>query len=702
VEGNAILSPRDDIVPGRNRPLSGTELLATLFEPRSVAIVGASTDPQSMSGRPLDHLVRHGYKGTIYLVNPNRPEIAGRPTVPSLADVPPESVDVALVAVGAARVADAVEQVAQAGVPCAVVLATGLSERDNPHRIRIDEIVRESGLRLVGPNSLGLLWTRSSGYLTPSSLVNRSAPKTGSIGLVTQSGAMGNVLLQSVLARGAGVAGWVSTGDEVDVGALEVASALLLRDEVTGVGLFLEGLGDLDWLEPLADAIEATKKPVYVLKGAQTASGADAAAGHTGRVVGAADASLAILREAGMQVVPTAGALGDALVVRELIGSLKGGRIGVVTTSGGAGVLTADAVERSAALTMSGDVLGDPGLRAKVGGRVSAISNPLDVAGSDVRIFSDWANAFASPELTDAVIAIESALIHDEHMLARELRAGAGTAPIVVVPVCEDEPVERAVALELADAGIAVIPSAERAVAALDLLPREEGGPAVPEPHADHGAGHELMGLEAAVEILGEDLPWAEFAVAPDSRSGAEAASRLGFPVALKAAGRTLHHRSEAGAVRIGVDEAHFAEAFAEVAAAARAAGDVVLVQEQVAAGFEVMISVVNDRELGPVAYVRPGGVLAELMDDQAVVWSGWNGPTRRFRLTASKAGRILSGYRGGRAYDVDALGLLVDALLTRVTSANLAFVELNPVIVSADGIRLVDALVATTPGGTA
>ena len=686
-----------NVLDNRDERLQGAGLVELLSTPRSVVIIGASGTPGAYSHRAFTYLRDYGFEGDVTLVNPNRSDVEGHPCIPSVDEIPPGSVDVAMVAVRAEQAAAAVADAARIGVRAAVTIASGISAAD---KAKMREVARSSGMRIIGPNCIGSVATRGAAYISFSSVVGEGKPRGGRIALVTQSGAMGNALMVSLLRRGAGISHWITTGDEVDVGALELISGLLAQEDVGAVGVFFEGMGDLEWMPAVREAIASTGKPVYVVKGAQTAAGRSAAAGHTGRVVGSGEASVSVMREAGITVLSNMSQLGDALVAADMIGLLPGPRVGIVSVSGGAGVLAADALVRTDKLELA-QLEGDAVLEEKLGGRVHKIANPLDVAGSPTEVFADWAATVATRPSTDAVLAIQANIMHDEQLLGTELaaREDRGT-PLIVVPFSEEDPLSRDVVLKLAAAGIPVMASAERAIAALEVLSLA-GADRDEAPVDEHREEpRDLIGLEEAVPLIGGSLPWARYAIADTLDEARTAAAELGFPVVLKAAGRTLHHRSDSGAVAVGVTEDSLAEAWERVEAAASAAGDKVMVQQQAGGGAEVMVSAMRDAELGPIAIVRPGGVFTELIQGSAILWGGWDAQARRQALERSIVGTLLLGYRGGRHYDLAALAEVVEQLLEAVAERRITFAELNPVMVGEQGVSLVDAL--ATPDGAA
>lgn len=670
--------------------LSGSSLVTLLTQPRSILLVGASANPKSYSARPLDFLQRYGFAGRIQVVNPQHRELGGIACVPRIEDVEPNSAEVAMILLPASQVAEAAESLADIGVRAATAIAGGFGVQGGL-REDLKDRVTKLPLRLVGPNCIGFVANASSSFLTFSGVMRESRPPWGSIGLVTQSGAMGNALLASLIERGAGISHWVSTGDEVDVGAFEMVAGLLDQPDVQAIGVFLEGIGDREWLGAVRSAIAATGKRVFLIKAGRTDAGKFAAAGHTGRVVGSSEASLAVLRDCGIRIVGSVAEMADALVTSDIIGRLPGPRTAIVSVSGGLGVIGADSVKESARLSMA-DVRLDSGLSGLLGGRVHEVTNPLDVGSTPSPEFAGWVRGFSASPTCDAVIMVQSRLLNDtDELVAALVAEGPPPGPVAFVPFTEAEPVPAAAIRKLAAHRVAVLPTVERAVAAFDLLADDVAAPE-PEVSAHEGKDEHLGGLVSTSRLLPQ-LAWARFEAVSTLDDAEQALSRFGGRAVVKAAGEKLHHRTEAGAVRTGVTEATLPEAFAVVRTAAEQAGDSVIVQEQLRGGVEVMVSAFDDPEVGPIAFVRPGGVMTELIRDQAVLWSGSSGEERLASLRGSVVGRLLCGYRGGKHYDIEALNGLVSQLLAAVGSGTREFIELNPVFVFEQSLGVVDAL---------
>ncbi len=675
-----------------NGKLMGAKLIEQLANPASIAIVGASSDLTSTSGRPLAHLLNYGYPGRIVPINPKRDEVGGVQTVHRVNEIEPGSVDVAMVLLAAPLVAGAVGDLARAGVKATIAIASGV---DPSGRAELERVAAESGMRIIGPNCLGSLTTASSTYLITSSIVGRRRPSVGRIALVTQSGAMGNLLLISLHARGVGLSHWLSTGDEVDVSALELVTGLLYQPDVSVVGVFMEGLGNLEWLPAMAEAVGKTGKQVIVLKAARTDAGRFAAAGHTGRVVGSAEIALAVMREAGMEIVDTLGGLADALIASEVLAPLPGRRVAIASVSGGTGVMAADSLRSSPNLELAA-FEDDPVLKGRLGGRVTRLENPLDMPVWDTHEFAGWVNALASSPRVDAVVVAEAGFVSDETVLAEDLATYRGrTAATMIVPLAESEPPPVDLVQKLSDSGVVVMPSVERAIAALNVIasrtPPTNAESRTERAHEDHDDN--VLGLEETVRILGDGWPWVKYTVTTDLDEATSGARAFGFPVVIKAAGRTLQHRSDTGAVAVGVTAAAFAAEFSRIAKLAAASGDQVMIQEQITGSLEVMVSGIWDPETGPVALLRPGGIVTELISEQAIVWGGWSTEVRRRHIESSIVGTLLGGYRGGPVGDLAAIANLVDRILDALSERRISFLELNPVLVAADRVTLVDAL---------
>ena len=675
--------------------LEGHELIRTLARPRSVAIVGASADPESVSARPLAYMRSAGYAGDLVAVNPRVNQIGDVRCVPSIDDLAPGEAEVALLALGAGRVTESVQALARHGTRAAVSIASGFEggSEGPARRAELRRALDASDIRLVGPNCVGVMTPPSGTHLNFSSLLQNGGVKAGRTALITQSGALGNGIVMSLLRRGAGLGMWVSTGDEVDVGALEALTGVLAEESIHAVGLFIEALTDLDWLERCRVAIAAAGKSVTVLKAARTEAGRQAASGHTGRVVGAADISRTVLRRLGTVEVTSVGELADALVGADILRRPTGRSISVVSVSGGSGVMAADRV-RAVGLELASVEDSAAAERIQSSLPHTKVSNPLDVPLlGQTETFGSVILELADLGVSDAVVAVESSLAHNRLDLINQLIGGAQSselAPVVLSHLSEDDLIEEELVHRLAGNGIAVAPSPERAVSMIERLapPKPDLSVTLTEPVA-HADG---VSFEQTLKVLGDGLPAAITVEVTSLQDACEQAARLGYPVVLKAAGRTVTHRTELGLVRTDVGEDDLEVAYTHVADGAAAYGDGVIMQSQRPPGIEILLSVLTDPEFGLIAIVRAGGILTELLDEQVVLPAVWSAQERAAELAQSRLGRLLGDYRGTESHDAEALLGLAETLLERLPGTDLQSVELNPVIVHRSGVSIVDA----------
>jgi acyl-CoA synthetase (NDP forming) len=618
--------------------------------------------------------------------------VLGRPAVPRIEDLP-ESVDLAMLNVPAAAVPDALRALEARGVGAAISIAGGFEAAEEPLRHEVIELMRSTRLRLIGPNCTGVMVPATATLTTMSSFLQHHRPPAGKVAIVSQSGGMGNGLLMSLYRRGGGISHLLTTGDELGTGCLELVAGVLPRDDVEVVGMFIEGITDVAWLDRVSALIESTGKPVLFYKSARTDAGRLAAGGHTGRVVGPADVASALLTEAGLRETRDLEQLSDVLVCGDLFGHLPGGRLGVVTVSGASAVLAADQIRTSVHMQLhqSDQATADrvqPGLDQRL-----TFGNPLDVGFNETPPIANAITTLRTEDVYDAVIGVVTSLAHDAKQLVDILTASPkAVTPLVVTYLSQEDGLPADQVARLAAHRIAVVPTPGRAVMALDLL-----APARTEPVDQNGATADpgnLVGIEGIADVSRHgDLQLSRWTIAEDADGAVEAADAFGYPVVVKAAGRTLHHRSEEGAVAVGVARDQLPDVFKEIKIVADRHGDKVMIQQQAASGFELMLSALDSPEFGPVVIVRPGGVLAELMRDQAVLAGRWTTTRRIEALRRSRIGQMLSGYRGGQHYDIAAVAELAGTLAEVLRAGGFEFIELNPVIVGSEGVAVVDAL---------
>ena len=673
-------------------------MLTRLLRPRSIAVVG---------GRPAAEVIRQnrrlGFAGAVWPVHPTAQDVEGLPAFRALADLPGVP-DAVFLGVNRDATVALVGELARMGAGGAVAYASGFAEAGPEGAARQAALVAASGgMPVLGPNCYGSLNYLDGAALWPDQHGGRRVAR--GVAIVTQSGNIGcNLTMQR---RGLPLAHMVTLGNQAVVGLAAAITALAEDERVSAIGLHVEGIGDpAAFAAAVAHARSLGKKVVAVKTGGSEA-GAQLTVSHTASLAGAEAAVSAFLRRIGVARVASLTALVETLKLLHVCGPLPGRRIASMSCSGGEAALIADraAVRRLAFPPLA------PDHRAAVAATLPplvTVSNPLDY-----HTFS-WANG---PALRATFAAMQSggfdltALILDfpredrcdaadwqvaaDALAAARAATGRPAAVIATLPECLPE--HRAEAL--AAAGIVPLCGMEEALDAIEAacdLAEPLAGPPPLTPPAPVGRPR-LLDEDAAKRLLaahGLAVPEGRRAAWPDH--AAEAAEALGFPVALKAIGEGLAHKSERGAVRLHLRSA---EAVAAAAAELASLGSALLVERMVEDGVaEVIVGFARDQEVGPYLVLGSGGILAELVGDRAILPLPADADAVRAALLTLRAAPLLRGFRGRPAGDLDALvaavGAVQDCALAHLD--RVLEMEVNPVIVrpAGRGAVGVDALI--------
>lgn len=671
-----------------------TDLAAALFTPRSVALVGASADPAKASSRPLRFLRRSGFAGAVYPVNTRVTEIDGEPAFPSL-DALPEVPEHAFLMTPAAATVDAVRQCGRLGVPVVTVLSGGFAEAGPEGAARQRElaaVARESGTRVVGPSSLGLVNTRTGLTLTANAAFADPDLRPGGIFVASHSGS----LIGALLSRGAACSHLVSVGGEADLGIGEICGAAVADPDVTGFLLFLENLRHADSLRTFAREAAAQGKPVLAYKLGRSRAAAELAVSHTGSLAGEDDVAEAFLADCGIARAYTLDGLleGLPLLARTPVDTGTTRRVGVVTTTGGGAAMVVDQLG-----VLGVDVAGPtPATLA----RLAAAGAPaapgvivdLTLAGTRYEVMSAALDVLLSCGEFDLVVAVVGSSARFEPEVAvRPIvdRAHREKLAAFLVPHAPEA------LTMLADAGVPAFRTPESCADAIAAAlrrqaPRRVSLPAPAEPGPvrplDEAASYALLaevGVEAASHRV---LP-------VDDLDG------LRFPVAVKALSAELGHKSDVGGVVLGVDTAAGVRDAAErirTAVAARGGVEIsaVLVQSMEAGLGEVLVGYRVDPDVGPLVLVAAGGVLTEIYADRSLRPAPVDLATAHRMLDEVKGIAALRGHRGAPPGDLDALARLVVAVSELAARGDVVEAEINPVLVRPDGEGVValDAVV--------
>jgi len=705
--------------------MSGT--LRALWAARSVAVVGASARVGSLGRLPVEFMLRYGYTGRILPVNPNADEVLGLPAYPSVQACPGQ-LDLALILVGAERVPAAVDDCVAAGVPVAIVGASGFAETGEPGARLQQELVdkaRAGGLRLVGPNCIGAVGVREGLVASFSPLFSgeRTELIPGSVAFVTQSGALGYGAVSLAFERGLGLGWVVNTGNEADVTALEVLGELAGEADCAALLGYVETLADGAALRRLA----ASGKPVALLKAGRSTAGQRAAVSHTGALAAGDRVVDGALRQLGIVRVDDVDELldvGDAFAQPR---RPRGPRVAVVTTSGGSGILAADAVERHALPLATFSASTTEALRAIVPA-YGAIANPVDVTAtvmSDPTLFDRALDAIADDPGVDMVVACFCVLTGaDVDAVVTSLgRVAARTGKPVLAARTGADHLAPGAASALRAAGIPTYPTPARAVRAAAALWQVVAAAAQRrmtevdqlDSRGDQNCarsvrfgGHQVSQVDrlaappvspatpprGATEVELKELlataglPVPRGRLAADPADAAAAVAEVGRRAVLKAVVPGLVHKTEAGAVVLDVTSETAAAAYHRLAAL----GGAVLVEEMVSGGVELLVGVAPS-PLGPALTVGAGGVLTEVLDDVAVRLLPVTAEDAREMLAELRAAAQLRGVRGRPPADVDALVDLVARLSDLVAGWPPGFeLDLNPVVALPAGARVLDA----------
>ncbi len=683
----------------------GARALAALFEPKSVAVVGASEDATRMGGGLiLRFLDLHGYGGAVYPVNPKYEAVNGLKCFPSLADLP-GPVDLAVLSVPAKVVRQAVEALEPGRVKCFLVITSGFGELGEDGR-RIErelmDLIRGKGGRAVGPNSVGSinLWNGAVPSITQ--LLDRTDVAPGNVALASQSGAVGAAILTEAERQGIGTGHFVSSGNEADLEFSDYARYLIGDDRVGIVGGYVESIREgAAFMDAARAALEAGK-PLIVLKVGKSAAGAVAARSHTGALVGSDDVAQAVFDATGVLRAADGDQFIDAMKVFDKTPVSRGTRVALVSHSGGAGVLAADAAADAGL-----DVPPLPEeLRAKVAEILPAyagFNNPLDATGPMVfrpDILAQCLRILLESEHYDAAVLSVKLIWRNGLELIEELtrlRADVGK-PFAVSWVAPHENAMEAI--RKAPFPVFGDPArAARNIAARLLYDeRRRVLLADPEPARDVAPGaaggaplDRVETQRAVLEAYGVRLPRETVAATVEEAEAFRAG--LDSPVAVKVASPDIAHRTEIGGVVTDVrGGAALAAAFGAVEANARrhrpdARIEGVLVQEMIGGGLEVLIGVKRDPVFGPMIVFGPGGTLVELVADVNMLPAPVGEAAARRVLEESVLGPVFRGYRGGRPLDAGALAKTIARVSWLAADrSEIAELDLNPVLVLGDG----------------
>ena len=686
--------------------------LQALWGARGVAVVGASDKPGSLGALPVRFLDRYGYAGPVTIIHPSGEQVLGRPSYPSLAAAP-GPIDAVMILVGANRVEQVIDDCIAVGIPTAIICSSGFAETGEEGAALQERIVakaRAGGVRLVGPNCIGTVGV-GTGQVTSFSPLFSGENTTlvpGRIGFVSQSGALGYGAVSLAFERGLGLGWIVNTGNEADVNSVEVMQAMAAEPDCDGILAYAESLGDLSALR----AITASGVPVALLKAGRSDAGARAAASHTGALAAGDKVVDAALRQAG---VVRADDVDELLDIGDAMGLPRpaGRRVAVVTTSGGSGILAADALE-ARGLSLAGL---DPATTAALDEIVPAFgstANPVDVTASvmsNSSLFDRTLDAIADDDNVDAIVACFCVLTGkdvDDVVASLGRVAARSGKPVIAVRTGADHLAPQANS-RMRAAGIpcyqtparavralaALVTFAENARAAQQRASASSDAPLVQPTLATDAsdqqgprAGATEQEMKDLLQAAGLPVPAGRFAT--DADDAIAAVNECGGKAVFKAVVPGLLHKSDAGGVIVGVTPDSAADAFAKVAAL----GGQVWSEEMVSGGVETLVGVVPS-PLGNVLTVGVGGTLTEVMNDVSLRVLPVERDDIEAMIDETRLGTLFAGVRGAPPADRIAFVDTVAKIAALVSTWPEGFeLDVNPVTVLPEGkgVRILDA----------
>ena len=689
-----------------------------LFNPRSIAIIGASSSPDKIGGLPVAYLKASGFAGPIWPVHPSAAEIQGLPAWRSVADLP-EAPDLAICAVPGAAAEATVQACAAKGVRALIMFTAGFAEvspEGAAIQARMAATARAAGMRLAGPNCMGMANLTTGALCSFHPAFAQPMARDGRIGLVSQSGAFGGLSTLMAQLRGMALSHVITTGNEADVDVADGLLYLTGQAQVKVILLYIEGVRDgVRFLEGLRRA-HAAGQAVVAIKLGRTAVGSAAAASHTAALAGSDAVADAVLRQFGAYRAHAIEEFFDIACAAAVAGLPRSGRTGIVTVSGGVGVLMADdAGARGLELPALSDAT-QAQVRALV--PFAGTRNPLDITGqvmNDKTLLRKAFDLLAADEADlSTILTFQGASLLNEANLPETLPPWLAVRqqhPERWLGLCGFMAPPAREALQRAGVATFIEPThGTRAVAALHQIRTALARPLVQPPLPPSapiapGAANELESL-AALRAAG--IATVDARAARSADEAVRAADALGYPVVLKLLSADVLHKSDIGGVQLNLpDAAAVRAAFAAVLGAAAAHApqarvDGVLVAPMLRGGIECILGVSRDAVFGPVVMFGLGGIFVEAMGDVAFRVAPFDTAEALRMVAETRASKVLAGLRGAPPADIQALAQALSDLSCYAAAHApwLESLEANPVLVrpADQGLVALDAVLIGRP----
>lgn len=691
----------------RTRP-SDPSRLAKLLNPQSVAVIGASDDPFRIGGRPISYMLSQGFQGKIYPINPNRQTVQGLKSYPSV-EALPETPDVAVVIVPAAAALESVTALAKRGTAAAILFSAGFAETGPEGAIEQQKLVDAAhayGMRLIGPNSLGVINPCTNFYGSFATGVELGFPQAGKVAIISQSGAYGAHLMTVATLNDIGLSAVILTGNEADLTVGDMLQVVVNDPETKVIMIYSEGINEAPSLIAGLEAARRARKPVVMMKVGRSAVGSAAAQSHTASIAGDDKVTDAVLAELGVVRVDSTDQMMDIarLATRGIFP--EDNTLGVITVSGGAGVIISDAAE-AVGLAM-------PEMPAEAQARLlkllpfAAPRNPVDVTAQYLNEMS-LLNTFTDALITEGnytsilgFFTYTGGAPSIAPRLREQLKIVRNKHPncIFVLSLMASRDQIR----EYERDGFTVFEDPGRAVVAIEAMGRF--GRAFAKPAklpAPTVAAFQLpvatpSEAEAKELLSTAGIPSAPEMVCSTVNLAIAAANKLGYPVVMKIVSPDILHKSEIGGVLLNVtSDQEVRENFALLmqrghAALEKLAGDTrldgVLVAKQLSGGVECIMGIHRDPVFGPVAMFGLGGIFVEILQDVVLHRCPFGEDVAEEMIRSIRGAPLLLGARGRAPADIKALAQMLSRLSAFAAAAGpeLQAIDLNPVFAMAEG----------------
>lgn len=711
----------------RRNALATAASLVPLLEPRAVAIVGASRADDSIGRRVLKAVRAGGFAGPVYPINPHATELEGLPCYPTVTAAP-RGIDLAVIAVPRPAVRQTVDDCAAAGVKGLVVITAGYAEAGEQGRVEQQQLlerVRGHGMRMIGPNCMGLLNAHPDVRLNAS--FSPIMPPSGRVALSSQSGALGLAILELAAERQVGLSTFISVGNKADVSGNDLLQYWEADPHTSVILLYLESFGNARRFARLARRI-GRKKPIVAVKAGRTHAGWRAAGSHTAALAASDIAVDALFHQSGVLRADTIDEMFDVAACLESQPLPVGRRVAIVTNAGGPGILAVDACEASG-LTIASFSDQTRARFAEFLPPEASLGNPVDmIASAGPNEFRRAVEIALTAAETDALIVIyipvDATHAHEtleaiRQGIAAGRAAGATAKPILACLMAKpghpqplDTGTERVPAYEFPENAVRALAKVVRYAEWRAKTPgllwsfediRADDARGVCRKAIDERGEGWLNGDEVRAVLGAFGLPLAAATIAHTADEAAALAQVIGFPVAAKLSARQIQHKTDAGVVRLNLTSDHTVRrAFTDIMTRGRklASEDAiegVLIQSMIAGGVETMIGVVDDPLFGPIVAFGLGGIHVEILGDVRFRIAPLTDRDADELLHDIRGLPLLQGYRGHPPADLDALRdllLRVSRLASEVPE--IAELDLNPVIALSPGrgCRVVDARV--------